>query len=242
MKRAPRLFIALLQGWLICLAAAQAQTLSGPHSPQMDISAYPWSAIGKLSNSVGGSCTGVAIRKSEVLSAAHCIFNRRTGKFLHPSSLHVLFGYERGDYKVHARVARYTIGPGYDPAKKIESIASDWALLTLTEPLPADVKPLQLGDRVPAAGTPLRTAGYGRGRSHILTGDQDCQVLSTPPGPDLIAHDCRVAKGTSGAPLLVTEGDAAIVVGIQVATGRRNGSVVGLAVPAPSISPSLPRQ
>ena len=239
MKSWPCLFVVLLQGSLMC--AAEAQTLVDPQSPQMDISAYPWSAVGKVNNSIGGSCTGVTTQRNEVLTAAHCIFNQRTGKFLQPGSLHVLFGYHRGDYTVHARVERYILGPGYDPAKKPESIASDWAMLTLTEPLPATIRPLQPSGQVPAAGASLAIAGYGQGRSHVMTGDQDCRVLSAPAEPDLIAHDCRVANGTSGAPLLAREGDGFILVGIQVAAARRDGSEIGLAVSLPSISRHIPR-
>ncbi len=240
MKSWPRLFVVLMQGSLIC-AAAEAQTLADPQSTEMDISIYPWSAIGKINDSVGGSCTGVAVQRNEVLTAAHCIFNQRTGNFLHPSSLHVLFGYHRGDYTVHARVERYILGPGYDPAKKAESIASDWAMLTLTEPLPASIRPLQLSEWVPAAGASLAIAGYGRSRSHIMTGDEDCRVLSAPAEPDLIAHNCSVAYGMSGAPLLASQGDAFVVVGIQVAAASRDGSEIGLAVSLPSIRRHMPR-
>src|SRR6185295_1804716 len=102
--------------------------------PPADVSTYPWSAIGKLNNSVGGSCTGVVIDRARVLTAAHCIFNRRTDRFLPPSSLHLLLGYQRGSYSVHARVADYTVGRGYDPKDEEGSLASDWSVLRLAEP------------------------------------------------------------------------------------------------------------
>jgi hypothetical protein len=54
----------------------------------------------------------VVIEQDQVLTAAHCLFNRRTGRFLPPSSLHFLLGYQRGEYKAHALVGGYTIGPG----------------------------------------------------------------------------------------------------------------------------------
>lgn len=232
--------LSFLAGAVVAKSQTSPDPRLDPDPWQVDVAAYPWSAIGKLNNSVGGSCTAVAIEQDEVLTAAHCIFNPRTRRFLPPSSLHVLFGYRRGDYKLHARVERYTIGPGYEPATRLSSIASDWAVLTLTEPLPEEMRPLQRADRVPVAGTPLMIAGYGRRRLHIMTGDKTCQLLSASQSPDLLVHNCRVAKGLSGAPLLAIESETPVIVGIQVAIGRRNGSAVGLAVALPSIGGTVP--
>ena len=103
----------------------------GPNLAEVDIAAYPWSSIAKLNNSVGGSCTAVAIEQNAVLTAAHCIFNRRTNRFLIPGSLHVLLGYEQGKYAVHALVASYTIGPGYDPSRELATASSDWVILKI---------------------------------------------------------------------------------------------------------------
>jgi protease YdgD len=118
----------------------------------VDISSYPWSSIAKLNNSVGGSCTGVVIEQDKVLTAAHCIFNRRTGRFLPPRSLHVLLGYEQGRFAFHALTDNYVIGSGYEAHQKIATLSSDWAILTLTRSLPDSIRPLQLVDRVPATG------------------------------------------------------------------------------------------
>ena len=105
-----------------------------PISAKVDISSYPWSSIAKLNNSVGGSCTGVVIAQDKVLTAAHCIVNQRTGRFLLASSLHVLLGYERGRFAFHALADSYAIGSGYEAQQKIATAASsDWAVLTLTD-------------------------------------------------------------------------------------------------------------
>ena len=57
---------------------------SGPGTkdlPEADVAVYPWSAIGKLNNSIGGSYTAAVVEQDLALTAAHCIFNRRTGRF-----------------------------------------------------------------------------------------------------------------------------------------------------------------
>jgi hypothetical protein len=44
----------------------------GVHREDVDVSRYPWSAIGKLTNETGGSCSGVVISREKVSSiAAH---------------------------------------------------------------------------------------------------------------------------------------------------------------------------
>lgn len=234
-----RFVLALLQGLLISAAAAAAQTEDGPNLAEVDIAAYPWSSIAKLNNSVGGSCTAVAIEQNAVLTAAHCIFNRRTNRFLIPGSLHVLLGYEQGKYAVHALVASYTIGSGYDPSRELVTASSDWAILKLVEPLPGEIRPLKFVDRIPAPGCHLMIGGYALRRLHIMTADMNCQLLGQVPGSPLIEHNCRVAQGSSGAPLLIMEVGSAAIIGLQVAVGRRNGAVIMLAVSAPSIVDNL---
>jgi protease YdgD len=238
--RAILLAAALLPG--AAFPAAGAEEASGSKPRNVDIAAYPWSAIGKLNNSAGGSCTAVAIERTAVLSAAHGIFNRRTNRFLQAGSLHVLFGYERGNYTTHALVERYVLGPGYDPAKESETIASDWVVLTLTAPLPTDIRPLPLAGSLPTPGTALMTAGYARGRSHVMTADETCQALPLAAGSGLIANDCHVAKGASGSPLIVMDGEVASVAGVEVAIGSHNGADFALAVPVTAIGAALSRQ
>jgi len=198
--------------------------------PEADVAVYPWSAIGKLNNSIGGSCTAAVVEQDLALTVAHCIFNRRTGRFLPASSLHLLLGFKRGDYVVHALVSSYTVGPGYDPMMELETIESDWVLLKLTNPLPATIRPLALIDTTPRVGTQVMIGSYARGRRFVMTVDRECALIGASAKPVLLEHDCRVAQGSSGAPLLMMNHDTAVIVGLQVGMGKRNGVDVMLAV------------
>jgi protease YdgD len=224
----------MLHGLFMGTVEREAQAWSAQNMAEADVLVYPWAAIGKLNNSIGGSCTAAAIEQELAMTAAHCIFNRRTGRFLPPSSLHLLLGYWRGEFAVHARVASYTIGPGYDPTRKRRTLSSDWVILKLTEPLPLTIRPLAVIDQVPAVGTRLISGGYARGRTHVMTKDENCRLLGAPIRSDILENDCRAAQGSSGAPLLMIDDGKAVVVGIQVAMERQPSNLM-LAIAAPSI-------
>ena len=61
-----------------------------------DISQYPWSSIGKLYNRAGESCTGVIISPLQVATAAHCLYNPRTGMLLQPRIAPFSYGLQAG--------------------------------------------------------------------------------------------------------------------------------------------------
>lgn len=234
-----QLTVALVYGWFIDVAAAE-DSASSTSLVHVDVSAYPWSSIAKLNNSIGGSCTAVVIERDSVLTAAHCTFNRRTNRFLPSESLHVLLGYERGQYAVHALVSSYIVGPGYDPANERGTASSDWAVLKLVEALPNGVQPLRFVDRLPSPDTQLMIGGYAGRRLYVMTADINCQLIGELPSSSLLQHNCRVEQGSSGAPLLMMErGGEAVIIGIQVGFGRGTGGDIMLAVSAQSIKRNL---
>jgi protease YdgD len=182
----------------------------------------PWDAVAKVQTNTGGRCTGALIAPAVVLTAAHCLYNRRTGALLQPVSLHVLFGYQRGTYRWHRLVVQVTVGPGFDGGKP-QPQRTDWAWLELAEAIPASVSPLPVSKEAPMPGTALALAGYNQDRAQLLLAAAECHVIGAARSPDggaFFTHDCAGTRGTSGAPLLARLGDNWEVVGINIAAGR----------------------
>ncbi len=233
--RAQRLL--LLAAWVLaCPVSAGAEiTNSIPRRDTAVVAPQPWSAVGKLTNETGSSCSAVAIARDKVVTAAHCLFNARTGQFIGADALHFLAGYRGGKYAAHARVTIYQIGTGFDPLRHAETSDHDWAVLTLAQPLPAGVVPFKLGEQATSRGTRAMMAGYPQDRAHALAFDNDCELQERVGGGRLVLHTCKGAAGTSGAPILMRAGGEMRIAGIQIAQVTLGGAQRMLAVPAYAI-------
>src|SRR6185436_6372805 len=133
-------------------------------------------------------CTGVIVARDKIVTAAHCVYSVRTGRFVSSASLHFLAGYRGGHYRAHARVAMYEVGAGYDPRQYKETYGADWVVLTLIDPLPEDIVPLKLSAAPAPSGTKAMLAGYGQDRRHAMTADRDCELREKIGGGRLVLH------------------------------------------------------
>ena len=213
---------------LLLLAGAPAD--AADRRVTVDPNQPPWNAVAKVQTNIGTKCSGVLIGPAAVLTAAHCLFNRRTGAMLQPLSLHVLFGYQRGQYRWHRLVKSYITRPDFDWLWRFPQI-TDWARLELAEPVP--IPPLPIATKHPPPGMAVTIAGYNQDKAQLLMADPDCHlrgVFGYADGSTWLNHDCAGILGTSGGPLLIRQQSGEwVVVGIAIAAGQ--GYNVGLLPP-----------
>ena len=143
-------------------------------------------------------CTASLIGPREVVTARHCVEGLPAG------DLHVLLGYDRGEFAEHRRVASVRAAPDHDIARLCLDAEAGPA------PLPSSAEP-------PGAG-PAAARGYPASRAHAQ--DPRRCVLTPVPGEPRALLDCAMEPGMSGAPVLMGEGEAARVVAVVSASGE----------------------
>ena len=228
-------------GLFLAATGAQAQQRHvemspPPQDPVVEANEYPWSAVGKLNNGIFGSCSAVLIAPQHALTAAHCLYFKFTRRFLPAQSLHVVFGFEKGQFRDHLRVSAYHIPPAYDPKKPFETLAHDWALLSLARE--ATTKPLPIArDVSPTAILNLMTAGYARRTPYRMTADRQCHFVGRSDESGLLFDSCQAPDGFSGGPVLVENDDkrSFSVAGIHVGNQPWKGQTLAISVSSDTI-------
>lgn len=197
----------------------------------VDVSQAPWTVALSSRDRFGGTragqfCGGVAVGRTTVLTAAHCMGEDVLGA--PPEQVRdfrVIAGRTDllSEQGAEIAVREVWVNPGYDP----QSNAGDFAVLTLAEALPQDAVVAMAGAGDPAyePGTPATVYGWGdvtgggdyarslrAARVHVMS-DTDCRK-AYPAGVDgtyladsmLCAGEKRggrdACQGDSGGPLV----------------------------------------
>ncbi len=183
---------------------------------------FGWEAVGRLNHSSGNYCSGTLIANNLVLTAAHCVYDKKTKQLNAPSSFTFQAGLRDGKFIEQAKAAKIAVHTGYNlnVKKSWDTVRHDVALIMLEKSISSfTASPFNIHTGV-EAGNKVNVVSYGRGRDKALSWQRDCSV--TNRYERLMQFNCNVTFGSSGAPVFAKEGRSWRILSI-ISVGHKKG-------------------
>ncbi len=192
--------------------------------------AVGWEAVGRLELNGKGFCTGALIAPDLVLTAAHCLFDRRTGARLQADQIEFRAGWRNGRAEAYRDVRRALAHPDYvfGAKKGAARVTHDLALLQLYHPIRnTRVVPFETSGHL-TRGARVGVVSYAQDRAEAPSFQEMCSVLGAQQG--VYVMSCDVNYGSSGAPVFAFENGKARIVSVVSAKGQYDQNPVALGV------------
>ncbi|MEL6587935.1 MAG: trypsin-like serine protease, partial [Pseudomonadota bacterium] len=160
--------------------------------------------VGRLDIRGYGFCTAALVTPTLVLTAAHCLYDDKTGTPHVIERMRFRAGLSHGASVANRGIRRMIVDPGYVHMSKVDldNVAHDLALLELETALDLpEVRPFPAAGRL-GRGDQVQLVSYGENRAEAPQLEHGCSVLERNMAVLLL--DCSVEFGSSGAPVFIS--------------------------------------